>query len=270
MKGFYLYGICPALKLERSRDIETDIKGIDDVRKVFFAPYNDIAAVVSEVSLEEFDSEEIQRKAKEDLQWIKDKASRHDEVIKAAIKINGDSLAIIPMKFGTIFKTKEGLSGSLRKNYLKFRKFLEVLEGKEEWPMKVYLKARLLENEVKKTSAVIKEKSKELCSLPAGRTYFLEKEIDELAATEARKSISGYISVFLEKIKPLAEEVKENKILEKEITQKREPMIFNGAFLVKKEKVDEFQKEIQKLRAEYEKIGFTFESSGPWSPYNFV
>jgi len=270
VKGFYLYGICPVLKLERSRDMEADIKGIDDVGKVFFAPYNDIAAVVSEVSLKEFDSEEIEKKAKEDLQWIKDKASRHDEVIKAAIKLDGDSLAIIPMKFGTIFKTKESLSDSLRKNYLKFKKLLEVLEGKEEWSMKVYLKPRLLESEIKKTSAIIKEKSKELCSMPAGRTYFLEKEIDELAATEARKSISGYISVFLEKIKPLAEEVKENKILEKEITQKREPMIFNGAFLVKKEKVDEFQKEIQKLRAGYEKIGFAFESSGPWPPYNFV
>jgi len=270
MKGFYFYGVCPVLKLERLRDIEADIKGIDDVGNIFLVSCNDIAAVVSEVSLEEFGSEEIERKAKEDLQWIKDKASRHDEVIKAAIKLDGDSLAIIPMKFGTIFKTKESLSDSLRKNYLKFKKLLEILEGKEEWSMKVYLKTRLLENEVKKTSAVIKEKSKELCSLPAGRTYFLEKEIDEMAVSEAKKSISGYISVFLEKIKPLAEEVKENKILEKEITQKREPMIFNGAFLVKKEKVDEFQKEIQKLRAEYEKIGFVFESSGPWPPYNFV
>ncbi|MBU3965609.1 GvpL/GvpF family gas vesicle protein [Patescibacteria group bacterium] len=270
VKGFYLYGICPVLKLERSRDMEADIKGIDDVGKVFFAPYNDIAAVVSEVSLKEFDSEEIEKKAKEDLQWIKDKASRHDEVIKAAIKIDGDSLAIIPMKFGTIFKTKKNLADSLEKNYLRFKELFETLKGREEWSMKIYLKLRLLENGIKKTSVVIKEKSKELCSMPAGRTYFLEKEIDEMAAAEAKKSVSGYISVFLEKIKLLAEEAKENKILEKEITQKSEPMIFNGAFLVKKEKVDEFQKEIQKLRAEYEKIGFVFELSGPWPPYNFV
>ncbi len=91
-----------------------------------------------------------------------------------------------------------------------------------------------------------------------------------MAKKEARNSINNYIPLFLERLKGLAEELKENKILGKELTQRNDPMIFNGAFLVKKEKVDGFQKEIQKLRAEYEKIGFTFESSGPWPPYNFV
>ena len=80
----------------------------------------------------------------------------------------------------------------------------------------------------------------------------------------------NYISLFLEKLEELAEELKENKILGKELTQKNDPMIFNGAFLVKKEKVARFQEEIQKLEADYKKIGFTFESSGPWPPYNFV
>ncbi len=47
-------------------------------------------------------------------------------------------------------------------------------------------------------------------------------------------------------------------------------MIFNGAFLVKKEKVDAFHGEIQTLQTEYEKLGFIFESSGPWPPFNFV
>lgn len=270
MKGFYLYGICPASQSEELQNIRVDIKGIDGVGKVFLMPYKDIGAIVSKVSLEEFDSEEIERKAEEDLQWIKNKALRHDEAIKAAIKLSGDSLAVIPMKFGTVFKTKKNLADSLEKNYLRFKELLETLKGREEWSMKVYLKPRLLENEVKKTSPIIKEKSKELCFMPVGRTYFLEKEIDEIAAAEARKSISDYISVFLKNIKPLAEEVKENKILEKELTGKNEPMVFNGAFLVKKEEVDELQNEIQKLRAEYEKIGFAFESSGPWSPYNFV
>lgn len=270
MKGFYLYGVCLALKSKGLQDMETDIKGINDIGEAFLLPYKDIEAIVSEVSLGEFDSEEIRKRAEEDLQWIKDKASRHDEVIKAAIKLNGDSLAIIPMKFGTIFKTRENLADSLKKNYSNFKKLLEALEGKEEWSMKVYLKTRLLEDEVKKTSAVIKEKSKELCSMPVGRTYFLEKEMDEMAAAEAKKSIRNYISVFLEKIEPFTEEVKENKILEKELTQKSEPMIFNGAFLVKKEKVKKFSEEVQELQVKFKEIGFVFELSGPWPPYNFV
>lgn len=256
MKGLYLYGVCPSVKTKKLPD------------KIFHIPYQDIEAIVSEVSLKEFGSEEVQRRAAEDLEWIKDKALMHEKAIETAMN-NSDGL-IIPMKFGTIFKDRESLMGSLKKNYLKFKNLLKSLRGKEERSVKIYLKSQLLESEIKKNSTAIQKKLKEIKSLPAGRQYFLEEEINEMIKRETKGSVNSYIPIFLKRLKQLAEELKENKILGKELTQRNDPMIFNGAFLVKKEKVDKFRGEIQKLQAEYEKIGFTFESSGPWPPYNFV
>lgn len=267
MKGLYLYGICPSVKIKRlaTKNIGESIGG----GKAFSILYKDIEAVVSEVSLEEFGSREIQGRAIEDLEWIKAKAMMHEKVIEIAMN-NSDGL-IIPMKFGTIFKDKGSLIGSLKKDYLKFKGLLDGLQGKEERSMKIYLKSQLLENEIKKKSPMIQSKLEEIKSLPAGRQYFLEEEINEMVKREAKNSVNNnYIPFFLEKLKGLAEELKENRILGKELTQRNDPMIFNGAFLVKKEKVDKFQEEMQKLRAEYETIGFTFELSGPWPPYNFV
>lgn len=265
MKGLYLYGVCPSIKIKKLSDKDTG-EGIGG-GKAFSIPYKDIEAIVSEISLEEFGSEEIQKRATEDLEWIKEKALMHEKVIE--IKMNSLGL-IIPMKFGTIFKDRESLTSSLKKDYLKFKNLLKGLKGKEERSVKIYCKSKLFENEIKKSSPIIQKRLEEIKSLPAGRQYFLEEEVNEMAKREARKSVNNYTSLFLERFKGLAEELKENKILGKELTQRNDPMIFNGAFLVKKEKVDGFQKEIQKLRAEYEKIGFTFESSGPWPPYNFV
>jgi len=266
VKGFYLYGICPFVKTKKAaeKDIGESIGG----GKVFSVPYGDIEAVVSEVFLEEFWSSEIQRRAAEDLEWIKDKALKHEKVIETAMK-NSDC-PIIPMKFGTIFKNREGLTGSLKKNRWKFKNLLRNLQGKEERAIKIYCKSELLENEIKKKSPTIQSKLEEIKSLPTGRQYFLEEEINEMAEREAKKSVNNYILLFLKGFKGLAEELKESKILGKELTRKNDPMVFNGAFLIKKEKVGGFQKEIQKLRAKYEKIGFIFESSGPWPPYNFV
>jgi len=266
VKGLYLYGICPAIKIKKlaTKNIGEGIGG----GKAFFIPYKDIEAVVSEVSLEEFGSREIQRRAAEDSEWIKVKALMHEKVIETAM--NNSAGLIIPMKFGTIFKDRENLNGSLKKDYLMFKGFLKSLKGKEERSVKIYCKSELFENEIKKKSSIIQRKLEEIKSLPAGRQYFLEEEINEMAKKEARNSINNYSALFFGKLKWSAEELKENKILGKELTQRNEPMIFNGTFLVKKEKVDGFQKEIQKLQAEYEKIGFTFESSGPWPPYNFV
>ncbi len=263
MKGLYFYGICPATETKRT----LNVKGIGG-GKVFRIPYQDIEAIVSEVSLKEFGSSEIQRRATEDLEWIKDKALMHEKVIETAMN-NSDGL-IIPMKFGTIFEERKRLIDSLKKDYLKFKSLFKRLQGREERSVKIYSKFQLLENEIKKESPIIQSKLEEIRSLPAGRQYFLEEEINEMAKKEARKSVNNYTTLFLEKFKGLTEELKENKILGKELTQREDPMVFNGAFLVKKEKVDKFQKEIQKLQAEYGKIGFTFESSGPWPPYNFV
>ena len=266
MKGFYLYGICPFVKIKKLPDKDAS-EGIGG-GKVFRIPYQDIEAIVSGVSLKEFGSEEIQRKAAEDLEWIKDKALMHEKVIETVMNSCG---LIIPMKFGTIFKERESLAGSLKKDYLKFKGLLGSLQGKEERSIKIYCQSKLFEDEIKKSSSIIQNKLEEIKSLPAGRQYFLEDEVNEMAKKEARNSINNnYIPLFLEKLKGLAEELKENKILGKELTQRRDPMVFNGTFLVKKEKVDKFQGEIQKLQAEYGKIGFAFESSGPWPPYNFV
>lgn len=266
MKGLYLYGVCPFIKIKKLSDKNLS-EGIGG-EKAFYVPYEDIEAIASEVSLKEFGSKEIQRKATENLEWIKNKALMHERVIETAMN-NSDGL-VIPMKFGTIFKDKKSLISSLKKDYLKFKNFLRSLRGKEEQSVKIYLKSQLLENEIKKKSPAIQKKLEEIKPLPAGRQYFLEEEVNETVKRGAKKSVNGYIPVFLERLQQLAEEMKENKVLGKELTQRNDPMIFNGAFLVKKEKVDRFQEEIQKLQTEYQKIGFTFESSGPWPPYNFV
>lgn len=266
MKGLYLYGICPSQKTKKlsNKDANEGVSG----GKVFRIPYQDIEAIVSEVSLKEFGSEEIQRRATEDLEWIKNKALTHEKILETAMSNSGGQ--IIPMKFGTIFRNRRGLTDSLKKSYLKFKNLLKNLRGKEERSVKIYLKSQLLENEIKKISPMIQKGLKEIKSLPAGRQYFLEEEINETVKREANKSANSYIALFSERLKRVAEEMKENKLLAKELAQRNDPMIFNGAFFVKKERIDRFQEEIRKLRAEYKKIGFIFESSGPWPPYNFV
>lgn len=265
MQGIYLYGIS-LLNQKKPLDENMD-SGIGGGR-VFGIPYKDILAVTSEVSLKEFGSEEIQRKAVEDIEWIKDKVLAHEKTTEAAMN-NSDGL-IIPMKFGAIFKDKKNLVGSLKKDYLRFKNLLQSLRGKEERSVKIYCKAQLLENEIKKKLPMIQNKLKEIKFLPAGRQYFLEEEINEMVKKEARQFVNSYISLFVERLQWSAEKFKENKLLGKELTQKNDPMVFNCACLVKKEKVERFQAEIQKLQTEYKKIGFFFESSGPWPPYNFV
>lgn len=179
-------------------------------------------------------------------------------------------LSIIPMKFGTIFKTKEKLEETLKKHYRQFRESLERLKGKQEWAVKVYLNRKAFEEEVKKVSKVVQEKEKEIAQLPEGIAYFMQKQIDEAVSKEADKAIENYTEIFFETLKKYAEAETKGKILEKELTGKSLSMVLNAIFLVSEEKLEDFIKEIDKLNKDYKPKGFNFEYAGPWPPYNFI
>lgn len=263
MKGFYLYCI------REKTDSNFSTKGIDGGR-IFTLPHRDLEAVVCEVSLKEFDSKEIERRAKQDLKWIKEKAELHQKAIEQAMKKKNKILGVIPMKFGTIFKNKKKLKQTLEKYYNKFKNTLKYLAGKQEWGVKVYLDQRGFDNEVKKSSPVVQEKEREIASMPEGEAYFAQKQIDTAILAEADKAMIRHIDLFFEILNKYAETSTRGKILDKELTGKSQPMIFNAIFLISEEKLKDFTKEINKLSKEYKPMGFTFEYSGPWPPYNFV
>lgn len=273
VKGFYVYCI---REICNSKFL---LRGIDS-GEVFVVPYCGLEAVVSEVSLEKFNSEEIQRKAREDLRWITKNVQSHEKVIEEAmnlarnnvsseIKKEREILGAIPMKFGTILETKERLEKLLKKRYFEFKKTLKKLAGKQEWAIKTYLDKKLFEEEVKKVSPAIKAKEKEIVSMPEGMAYFAQKQIDGIVLKEAEEVLQNYVRDIFETLKKRAEDGIKGKILDKELTGESLSMILNAAFLVLEKKLEDFEKEINELNTRYKSKGFILKYSGPWPPYNF-
>lgn len=266
MNGFYIYCI------REMRDSKFILRGIDG-GKVFVIPYRGIEAVVSEVSLEKFSSEKIQRKAEEDLGWIKKNAEIHEKVIEEAMNFQGEKsltkMPVIPMKFGAIFKTKEKLENVLKKRHEQFKKTLKKMAGKQEWAIKAYLDKKLFEEEVRKASPAIKVKEKEIASMPEGIAYFAQKQIDDIVSKEADEILQGHIRDIFETLKEHAKDGIKGKILDKEFTGESLPMILNAVFLVPEKKLENFEKEINELNAKHKSKGFILKYSGPWPPYNF-
>ena len=133
--GLYLYCVRP--RTDETLEVHKTMSGEE---KIQIIPYLELEAITSEVPLEEFSSAEIQKKAEEDLDWIKRKVLIHEEVIEQAMRSDGSSvLPVIPMQFGVIFRTREKLKETLYENLDKFRKSLKFLSGREEWGVKVFL-----------------------------------------------------------------------------------------------------------------------------------
>jgi len=266
MVGLYLY----CLRESAPGYLAAPTKGIDGNGEVLVLPFRDLEAIVSEVALEAFASEEIQRKAQEDLNWIKEKAVIHARVVQEAMGRGHILLDLIPMRFGTIFKDRARLEEVLEKDYLRIREVLERIRGKQEWSVKVYLKdRRKFEQEIKEKNETIKEKEREIASLPEGMAFFVEEELKETISKEMEKELNNIMEGLFEDLKKQAIASVKNKILEKELIGRQEPMVLNVAYLIPEDNIEDFNKGAQRLNQEIQANGFYLETSGPWPAYNF-
>lgn len=267
MQGLYLY----CLREKTVNPVGMSVKGIDGAGEVFVITYKDLEAVVSRVSLEEFGSEEIQKKSQDDLKWIKEKALAHEKVIEGAMKSGDNILSAIPMRFGTIYKEAAGLEEALGNGYAKAKENLDKIRGKREWSVKMYLKnVWEFEQAVKEKNGVIKEKEKEMAALSEGMAFFMEEELSELVRKEADIEVNNLADEVFETLGKLSAACVRSKILGKELTGKPEPMISNAACLVPEEKTEVFKREIEDLNQKLTAKGLYLECGGPWPAYNFV
>ena len=266
MAGLYLY--C----FREDRGIPPlSLKGIDGVGEIFGISLRGLEAVVSEVSMEEFASEEVQRKAREDLNWIKEKAVAHARIIEETMLQESSIWPLIPMKFGIIFKDISGLRQVLEENHSRFQEALERVRGKQEWSVKVYLENRkAFEEEVKGKNDFIRQKQKEIASLPEGMAYFVEEEFQTVLREGMERELALISNSLHESLRRKADSSDRCKLLGKELTGRSAPMILNGAYLCLEEKIGDFKKEVETLSEEAKQRGLSVESSGPWPPYNFA
>jgi hypothetical protein len=123
---------------------------------------------------------------------------------------------------------------------------------------------------VKQRSAEVKEKEKEIASLPEGMAYFMESELKELLTKEKDREIKEVQKGIFERCKKDADDAREGKILEKELTGRLQPMVLNASYLIRKEKIKDFKAEAERISQQISEKGLGLEYTGPWPPYNFT
>ncbi|HBZ66687.1 MAG TPA: hypothetical protein DEO70_07605 [Bacteroidales bacterium] len=264
--GLYLY--CIRQKCNEPIEVNKTMSG-DEKIQIF--PFMDLEAVISDVSIEEFSSEEIQKKAEEDLEWIKGKAQIHEQVIEQAMRTGGSAIIpVIPMQFGVIFKTREKLQETLFTNLEKFRKSLRFLTGKQEWGVKAYLNQKVFEVFLEKGNEELMAKKREAEALPKGLSFFAKKKaastIDEVKEKELDKIINEIYKSLAESVVSLHKA----KILEKDFTLMTEEMILNGFYLIEESRLNEFRGKAEEFREKFNPRGIKIEMSGPWPSYHFI
>ncbi|MCK8817046.1 GvpL/GvpF family gas vesicle protein [Natroniella sulfidigena] len=251
--GYYLYCITS----ENIAD-QSEIKGIDSDYRLTGVRHEGLNAIISPISLEKYSEEKIQQRV-EDLDWVKDKAKSHMDILLKVM----ESAQIIPFRFLTIFHKQEDITKFLKSYQEQLLSSLDYLEGKEEWSWKLYCdkKAFVADYVERKGSLTSNDSS-------PGANYFKRKMMKGRLQQKAEEELHQLIESIYNQLDELSIEHKLNQKLAQEITGHQEEMLLNFSLLVEaeqKERLGAYTKEINETLDRNIHVEFT----GPWPAYDY-
>ena len=221
---------------------------------VYNIPYRDIAVIVSELSDE--------AKEKTDTYILE-----HERIVEGLM----EGFTVLPMRFLTVFNTKEDLLSMAEIYYEDFKDNLARLHNKVEFGMKVIWPADTIKQRV--VDAYQKTKPPHQSSWCGGK-HNISVSIDSPAKTFVKEKFEKHIieKEFQEEANRCIAVVDDyfNKIaIEKKLKRlQTESLLLNASYLVDKDRQNEFKQAFEQLKNAPSDLKFLF--SGPWPCYNFI
>lgn len=249
--GLYCYAITRGASPEEL-DGRTGIDGAP----LRLVRHDDLAAVVSEVDLEEFGEEGLRRNL-EDLTWLESVATAHDRVTREV----SERAPVAPLRLATVFLGEESVRARLAEWHARAEQALDRIEGREEWSVKAYA-------DPSARPATEDEPSNEDAGMGAGKAYLLKRR----AATQRREATAQQDAEIAEQ---LHAELHGSAVAgrrlapqDRRLTGHVGEMILNGTYLVDRGEVEAFKSAVDRLSGLHEHI--RVELAGPWPPYSFA
>jgi hypothetical protein len=205
--------------------------------------YRDIAAVVSNTPMVVQDP-------------TRDNVLAHQRVNETVMQQH----TVIPMSFGTVFKTDDDIIELLRSAYDAFSDVLSKMLGKFEFGLKVLWDRDQIIREIEGEDEDIRRLKGEISS-QKGSTYFARMQYGRLIDAALQAHSERYVAEIFQALRDVSVASRSNKPI-------GDRMIMNAAFLVTREAEQAFDARVKEIGLRFEKL--TFKYTGPWPPYNFV
>jgi hypothetical protein len=240
-EGRYVYGVIEAREpLDFGR---IAIGGAGEA--VYTVHHGDIAAIVSKTAVFIFDP-------------TRENALAHEHVIEMVMK----SHTIIPMSFGTVFRTDDDIREVLKSIYPSLKDVLKQMEGKLEFGLKVTWDRDRVIEELKNEDEEIRRFQHEITRKHLQSTYFARMQLGRMIDRSLGERSAQYVREIYDALRSVCVASRDNKPI-------GDKMIMNAAFLIQREHEGDFDAAVNKIARKYgERLNFKY--TGPWPPYNFV
>lgn len=248
-RGYYVYGIVGQEQPELA-----GVAGVDADAPVFVVDEDGVGAIVSEVPLAEFGDDAL-KKNLEELSWVAEKVRAHEHVLERAAR----EVPVLPLRFGTIYRSLDGVRGLLTEERGELASTLAQLRGRREWGVKSVVDRERLDRAVEGSDPSAAELAAAAEGKPAGTAYLERKRLQRQVSAQGNELAARLTAEAHERLAAVADRA---------VHEGTAPL--KGAYLVDDAREDDFRRALDQIGREYEQFGVRFELTGPWPPYSFV
>jgi Gas vesicle synthesis protein GvpL/GvpF len=222
-----------------------------------------LAVLVSRVPLAEFGEDALRRNLN-DLDWLERVARDHEQVLDTALA----GATIVPLRICTIFTDEEGAAGMLSERRSSLDTALDVLDGREEWGVKLTVDRAALEAAARERAP--DDLDEQLEGQSPGGAYMLRRRQERQLREAADRLAGGLAEDVHARLQDWATDAVVNPPQNPELSGHEGDMLLNAAYLVEAAKVERLHELVEELRERHKELGARIELTGPWPPYNFV
>jgi hypothetical protein len=169
---------------------------------------------------------------------------------------------VIPMSFGTVFRSEEDVTELLRSTYQAFNDVLDKMQDKIEFGLKVLWDREKVIATIESSNDEIRRLKDEITRNTQSSTYFARMQLGRLVEAALEDTGNSFVADIHDALKRVAVASRSNKPI-------GDRMIMNAAFLVERDQEHAFDDAVREVSRKYEEL-LTFKYTGPWPPYNFV
>jgi hypothetical protein len=241
VEGRYVYGV-----IQAKEQVTFGRFGIGGSGEpVYTVHHNDIAAVVSKTPVFIFDP-------------TRENALAHEHVIESVMQGH----TIIPMSFGTVFRTEDDIKEVLKSIYVSLKDVLKQMSGKLEFGLKVTWDRERIIEELKRDHEDIHRFHHEITRKHLQSTYLARMQLGRMIDKALAERAADYVREIYEGLRGVCVASRDNKPI-------GDKMIMNAAVLITKQREVEFDEAVNKIAHRFgDRLKFKY--TGPWPPYNFV
>ncbi|GAA2306648.1 GvpL/GvpF family gas vesicle protein [Nonomuraea roseoviolacea subsp. roseoviolacea] len=230
-----------------------------------------LVAYVSTVPLDQFGEEPL-RRSMEDLDWLEETARAHHRVVEAVAR----ETAVVPVRLVTVYSGDAQVGALLEERYDDFARALARVAGRQEWGVKVYAapgedpdepeerRGRPEEATAREGAAGEGEPGK--TPERPGTAYLKRRQRQIRGREEAWRRAGARAEDIHGALSSIAVASRRHRAQDPQLSGRPESMVLNGAYLVDRERGEEFARTVERLRGQ----GGDVQLTGPWAPYSFA